>query len=47
VAIAPEVFVLGDDDVLVWQEEVADERRAAEMEAAVEACPMSAIRIED
>lgn len=46
VAIAPDVFVLGDDDVLVWQEEVPDDRRA-DMEAAVEACPMSAISIEE
>ena len=45
VLVAPDVFELGDDDVLVWQEDVADERRA-DMEAAVDACPMMAISIE-
>ena len=45
VHVAPDVFELGDDDVLVWQEEVDDERRA-DMEAAVNACPMMAISIE-
>lgn len=44
-AIAPDVFELGDDDVLVWQEDVDDSRRA-DMEAAVNACPMMAIRLE-
>jgi ferredoxin len=42
---APDVFELGDDDVLRWQEEVGDERRAA-VEDAVNACPMMAISIE-
>ena len=28
VVVAPDVFELGDDDVLVWQEEVDDSRRA-------------------
>lgn len=46
VEIAPDVFQLGDDDVLVWNEEPGEDRRA-DMEAAVEACPMMAIRIED
>lgn len=46
VAVAPDVFELGDDDVLRWQEDV-DESRRAEMEEAVEVCPMMAIRIED
>ena len=45
VIAAPDVFELGDDDVLVWQEDVPEERRAA-VEEAVNACPMSAIRIE-
>jgi ferredoxin len=40
------VFELGDDDVLVWQEDVDDDRRA-DMEAAADACPMMAIRLED
>jgi ferredoxin len=43
-AVAPEVFHLGEDDVLVWQEEVEESRRA-EVEAAVNACPMMAITI--
>ena len=46
VAVAPDVFELGDDDVLVWQEDVDDDRRA-EMEEAVNVCPMMAIRLED
>ena len=33
VTIAPDVFELGDDDVLVWQEDVDDDRRA-DMQAA-------------
>ena len=45
-AVAPDVFHLGDDDVLVWEEDVPDERRA-DMQAAVNACPMMAISIED
>jgi ferredoxin len=46
VAVAPDVFELDDDDFLHWQEEV-DESRRADMEAAVNACPMMAIRLED
>jgi ferredoxin len=46
VAVAPDVFELGDDDVLHWKEDV-DESRRAEMEEAVEVCPMMAIRLED
>jgi len=46
VAVAPDVFDLGDDDVLVWQEDVDDSRRE-DMEAAVDACPMMAISLED
>lgn len=46
VAVAPDVFDLGDDDVLTWQEDVDDSRRE-EMEAAVDACPMMAISLED
>jgi ferredoxin len=45
-AIAPEVFELGDDDLLRWKEDVDEELRD-KMEQAVEACPMMAIRIED
>jgi ferredoxin len=43
---APDVFELGDDDVLRWQEEV-DESRRPELEEAVNVCPMMAIRLED
>ena len=46
VEVAPDVFELGDDDVLVWQEDVDDSRRR-DMEAAANACPMMAIRLED
>jgi ferredoxin len=45
VLVAPDVFDLGDDDVLVWQEEVPDDRRA-DMEQAAAVCPMMAIRLE-
>ena len=41
---APDIFELGDDDVLVWKEEVDDSRRA-DVEAAMNACPMMAIRL--
>ncbi len=46
VLASPEVFELGDDDVLRWQEEVDDAKRA-ELEEAVNVCPMTAIRLED
>ncbi len=46
VLVAPDVFELGDDDVLVWQEDV-DESKRAEVQEAVDVCPMMAIRIED
>jgi ferredoxin len=42
---APDVFELGDDDVLRWKEEV-DESRRAELEEAVNVCPLLAIRLE-
>ena len=42
---APDVFDLGDDDVLVWKEDV-DASQRAELEQAVQVCPMAAIRIE-
>lgn len=45
VIAAPDVFELGDDDVLVWQEDVSDDRRDA-VEDAVNRCPMMAISIE-
>ena len=42
---APDVFELGDDDILRWQEEVDDAKRD-ELEEAVNVCPMMAIRLE-
>ena len=42
---APEVFELGDDDLLRWKEEV-DESRRAEVTEAEQACPVMAIRLE-
>ena len=42
---APEVFELGDDDVLRWQETAPLESRA-ELEEAVNVCPMAAIKLE-
>ena len=46
VVVAPDVFELGGDDVLVWQEEVDDSRRA-DMQEAANVCPMMAISLED
>ncbi|MSO41228.1 MAG: ferredoxin [Solirubrobacterales bacterium] len=46
VVVAPEVFELGDDDVLRWKEDVGEELRD-KMEEAVESCPMMAISLED
>jgi ferredoxin len=43
---APDVFELGDDDVLKWKEDVDESQRAA-VEEAVNVCPMMAISIED
>lgn len=45
VFVAPDVFELHDDDSLTWAEEVGEERRA-EVEQAVQVCPMMAIKIE-
>jgi ferredoxin len=45
-ALVPEVFELGDDDVLRWKEDV-DESMREQVEEAVDACPVMAIRIED
>ena len=42
---APDVFELGDDDVLRWKEDVDESRRAA-VEEAVNACPMMAISVD-
>jgi len=45
---APEIFDLGDEDevVSILQEEPSEELRE-KAERAVDACPVSAIRIED
>ena len=40
--VAPDIFHLGDDDVLVWKEEVDDSQREL-VEEAIRACPMMAI----
>ena len=45
-AVAPEVFELGDDDVLRWKGEVDPSLRDKALEA-VEACPMQAISVEE
>jgi ferredoxin len=45
-ALVPEVFELGEDDVLRWEENV-DESMRDKVEEAVDACPVMAIRIED
>jgi ferredoxin len=45
VFVAPDIFDLGDDDVLVWKEEVDDSERPR-VEEAVRACPMTAISTE-
>ncbi len=42
---AADVFELGDDDRLRWQEEVDGSKRA-ELEEAVNVCPMAAIRLD-
>lgn len=43
---APDVFELGDDDVLTWVEE-PDERHRPEVEQAVRGCPVQAITLVD
>ena len=43
--VAPDIFELGDDDVLVWKEEVDESQREA-VEEAVRVCPMTAISTE-
>jgi ferredoxin len=46
VTVAPDIFQLGDDDVLAWQEDVSEDRREA-VEEAVNVCPMMAISIDE
>ncbi len=45
VYVAPDIFELGDDDVLRWREEISPEEREIAQEAA-DACPMLAIRLD-
>lgn len=42
--VAPEVFELGDDDVLRWEPE-PDEALRAKCEQAAAACPVQAITV--
>ena len=44
VLAAPEVFELGDDDVLRFRTDV-DESQRASVESAIDVCPTMAIRI--
>jgi ferredoxin len=46
VYVAPDIFELGDDDVLRWKVDIDPSQRDAAIEAA-DACPMLAIRVED
>ena len=43
---APDVFELGDDDVLTWVEEPDESQRPA-VEQAVRGCPVQAITLTD
>ena len=45
--LAPEVFEVGDDDVLRILDEHPDEELRAKVEAAVRSCPKQAISIEE
>jgi ferredoxin len=47
VQAAPEVFEVGDDDLLYLLDEEPSEQLRARVEAAVRACPKQAIRVED
>ena len=44
--VAPDIFELGDDDVLRWKEDIDPSLREMAQEA-VDVCPMLAIRVED
>jgi ferredoxin len=46
VHVVPDLFRLADDDILEWKDEV-DEARRADLEQAVDVCPMMAIRLKD
>lgn len=45
--IAPDIFHLGDDDLLVLLNEHPDESRRAEVLEAIRQCPKQAISVED
>jgi len=45
--IVPEVFDLGDDDLLVVLDEHPDEALRPRLEEAVRCCPKQAIRLDD
>jgi ferredoxin len=44
--VAPDIFELGDDDVLRWKEQIDPSQREL-AEQAADACPMAAIRVVD
>jgi ferredoxin len=44
--VAPDIFELGDDDVLVWKDDIDASQLDAAREAA-DVCPMLAIRVEE
>ncbi len=46
VYVAPDIFELGDDDVLRWREQIDSSEVELAREAA-DACPMLAIRVEE
>lgn len=45
--VAPEVFDVNDDDMLMLLEEHPDETLRPRIEGAIRLCPKQAIRIED
>lgn len=47
VGVAPEVFEMGDDDMLLVLDEEPGEELRAKVEAAVRVCPKQAITIVD
>jgi ferredoxin len=44
--VAPDVFELDDDDVLIWEAEPDEAQRPAVLQA-IAVCPMQAISLED
>ena len=47
VAVAPEVFDVGDDDLVVVRHEHATQERLQILELAVDSCPRQALRLTD